>query len=582
MTGRLYASRESEDEALALFKGPGEMRALCRAHDWASSPLGPVESWPTTLRSLVGVVLAARQPMIVWWGPELVQLYNDAYRPSLGADRHPVGLGARAREFWRDAWPIVGPEIEDILGGGPATWHEDRLVPIVRDGRMEDVYWTYGYTPIPYRGSVAGILITVVDTSARVRARSTREIELEVANQQLQEQAVELELQAEELQSTAAALEERTEDAERAAAVHADSERQWRTMLDAITTLAWTARADGFIDWYNARWYEYTGTTPEAMAGWGWQSVHDPVELPHVMQGWQRSIATGTAFEMTFPLRGADGRFRRFLTRVTPVRDASGRVVRWFGTNTDVEAERAAREAAEHASQAKTAFLATMSHELRTPLNAIAGYAELLEMGIHGPITEQQREAIRRIQRSERHLLGLINDVLNFAKLEAGRVEYALTDVSVCEAVDALEPLVDMQLRAKSLRYDRSECRSPECAVRADGEKLQQILLNLLSNAIKFTPVGGAVTVRCRREGGMIAVIVEDTGIGIAADRIEDVFAPFVQIDRRLNTPHEGTGLGLAISRDLARGMGGDLTLTSTVCVGSAFMLTLPAAGESS
>jgi PAS domain S-box-containing protein len=364
---------------------------------------------------------------------------------------------------------------------------------------------------------------------------------------------------------------------ERAAAALRASEAQLRTLTDALPTLAWTARADGYIDWYNARWYEYTGATPEQMEGWGWQAVHDPAVLPVAMEQWQASIATGAPFEMTLPLRGADGRFRRFLTRVTPLTDAEGRVVRWFGTNTDVEAERAAREAAEGANRAKSDFLATMSHELRTPLNAIAGYAELLEIGIHGPITDPQREAITRIQRSQRHLLSLINDVLNFAKLEAGHVEYRLADVHVREAVDVLEPLVAPQLRAKQLRFDRAGCADGR-VVRADGDKLQQILVNLLSNAIKFTPAGGAVTLHCEDRGDVVYIHVRDTGIGIAADRLEAVFAPFVQIDRRLNAPHEGTGLGLAISRDLARGMGGDVTAESVPGEGSTFTLTLPAA----
>ena len=363
----------------------------------------------------------------------------------------------------------------------------------------------------------------------------------------------------------------------RAEAALAASERHLRTLADAIPALAWTARADGYIDWYNARWYQYTGTTPEQMAGWGWQEVHDPAVLPDVMARWQSSIANGEPFEMTFPLRGADGRFRRFLTRVTPLTGPDGRVVRWFGTNTDVETERVGREAAERANQAKTDFLATMSHELRTPLNAIAGYAELLEIGIHGPVTGPQREAITRIQRSQRHLLGLINDVLNFAKLEAGRVEYAIADVEVCDVVGPLESMVAPQLLAKALRFDRTQC-TDQCVARADPDKLQQILLNLLSNAVKFTAAGGAVTLRCRVEGAVVAIAVEDTGIGIAAERLDDVFDPFVQIDRRLNTPHEGTGLGLAISRDLARGMGGDLSAESTPGVGSTFTLVLPRA----
>ena len=240
------------------------------------------------------------------------------------------------------------------------------------------------------------------------------------------------------------------------------------------------------------------------------------------------------------------------------------------------ELERA-RLVAEQANQAKTDFLATMSHELRTPLNAIAGYAELLDLGIHGPVTAEQREAILRIRRSQRHLLGLINDVLNFAKLEAGHVEFHLADVPVRESVDAIEPLVAPQLHARTLSFDREACADGR-VVRADPDKLQQILLNLLSNAIKFTPVGGSVTLLCDERGDEVCIGVRDTGIGIAADRLQHIFAPFVQLDRRLNSPHEGTGLGLAISRDLARGMGGDLTVESEEGVGSTFTLTLPSA----
>jgi signal transduction histidine kinase len=314
------------------------------------------------------------------------------------------------------------------------------------------------------------------------------------------------------------------------------------------------------------------------MEGWGWKSVHDPAVLPRVLERWLASVATGQPFEMTFPLRGADGSYRQFLTRVVPLTDGAGRLMRWFGTNTDVTPERAARAAAEEANQAKTDFLTTMSHELRTPLNAIAGYAELLDMGIHGPVSESQREALGRIQHSQRHLLGLINDVLNYARLEAGKVEYDPTNVSVRQAIDDVEPLVALQFRAKRVRLDVEEC-SRELVARADRDKLQQILLNVLSNAVKFTPAGGTVTVRCRQDGDAVAIAVEDTGIGIAADRLEHVFAPFVQIDRRLNSPHTGTGLGLAISRDLARGMGGDVTAESTPGIGSTFTLTLPAAG---
>jgi signal transduction histidine kinase len=240
-----------------------------------------------------------------------------------------------------------------------------------------------------------------------------------------------------------------------------------------------------------------------------------------------------------------------------------------------LERERAARHQAEEANHAKSEFLAMMSHELRTPLNAIGGYAQLLEMGVRGPVTPEQREDLERIERSQRHLLGLINDVLNFAKLEAGRVQFVIDRVPMHDILLGVEALVLPQLRAKGLRYaDAGDCG--DIAVHADEEKTRQVLINLLSNAIKFTPAGGEVRLECAVDDEWIHTTVSDSGVGIPADRLDAIFEPFVQVDRGLTSRQEGTGLGLAISRDLARHMGGDLTATSTAGVGSSFTLTLP------
>jgi PAS domain S-box-containing protein len=243
-----------------------------------------------------------------------------------------------------------------------------------------------------------------------------------------------------------------------------------------------------------------------------------------------------------------------------------------------LEAEGAARAEAEAANRAKTEFLAVMSHELRTPLNAIGGYTELLEMGIHGGVTEAQRTALQRIHHSQRHLLGLINEVLNYAKLETGTVRYDMADVRVQEVLASVAGLVEPQARARRLALVM-EPAPAELAVRADTEKLRQILVNLLGNAIKFTDPGGRVEVRCRAVGDRVHLSVRDTGIGIPADKLETIFEPFVQVRSDLTRTAEGTGLGLAISRDLARGMDGDLSVESTPGHGSTFTLALPAAG---
>ena len=241
-----------------------------------------------------------------------------------------------------------------------------------------------------------------------------------------------------------------------------------------------------------------------------------------------------------------------------------------------LEAERRRREA-EEANRAKSEFIANMSHELRTPLNAIAGYVELLEMGLRGEVSEAQREDLRRIHQNQRLLLGLINDVLNFAKLESGHVEFELSNVPVHESLSAMEALVMPQLLARSFHYEYVPV-SPTLTVRADREKVQQIVLNLLANAIKYTASNGRIELGGSESGDSVLIYVRDSGRGIPAEKHERIFAPFVRIDTGYTRPTEGTGLGLAISRDLARAMGGDLTVESKLGSGSTFTLRLPKA----
>jgi len=239
------------------------------------------------------------------------------------------------------------------------------------------------------------------------------------------------------------------------------------------------------------------------------------------------------------------------------------------------DAANEARAVAERANRAKSDFLAVMSHELRTPLNAIGGYAELIELGIRGPVTAEQRADLDRIQRSQRHLLGLINGVLNYARLETGNVRYEVTDVEVDELLATCEALVAPQARAKRITLVVPSCPTT-LSVRADEEKVQQILLNLLTNAIKFSDDGGRIEVNCQEQGDVVAIHVIDNGRGIAQEKLRAIFDPFVQVDSRLTRTQEGVGLGLAISRDLAQGMRGDLTVESSLGHGSTFTLTLP------
>jgi len=298
-------------------------------------------------------------------------------------------------------------------------------------------------------------------------------------------------------------------------------------------------------------------------------------------------VATGQPVrgEVAFPHATLGRRIYDYI--FVPVFNADGDVEAVAGTTRDItdlknaeEALRAATRAAEAANKAKSDFLTAMSHELRTPLNAIAGHTQLVAMGVYGAVTESQSQALQRIDRSQNHLLSLINDVLNFAKLEAGRVSYEATAFPVAQiAADAMV-MVETQISANSLTCGVEI--PADRLVLADRERVAQVLLNLLSNAIKFTEPGGRIWIDLAdgddAQHGFVGLRVSDTGVGIPADKQSLVFDAFVQVHRNLTRNTDGTGLGLAISRDMARAMGGDLRVRSTEGEGSAFTLLLPAA----
>jgi signal transduction histidine kinase len=241
-------------------------------------------------------------------------------------------------------------------------------------------------------------------------------------------------------------------------------------------------------------------------------------------------------------------------------------------------AQARAREAAEKANRAKSGFLANMSHELRTPLNAIGGYVDLLQLGVAGRTTEQQRHYLARVQRAQQHLLGLINDVLNFAKLDAGRVEYGRSPVPVPDVMAEAESYIAPLAEQKGVGFVSTG--GPVVSAVGDIEKVRQILINLLSNAVKFTRTGGTVETSWTARDRAVHIHVRDTGIGVPEERLDSIFEPFVQVDADLTRMHQGTGLGLSIARELARGMAGDLTVRSHHGAGSTFTLRLPLAGS--
>ena len=393
--------------------------------------------------------------------------------------------------------------------------------------------------------------------------------------------------------------DEHRRDEMRAARQRAElAEEQFRTLAEAIPQIVWTSEPDGNLDFYNQRWFDYTGMTLEETQGWGWEPVIHPDDLQTCIERWTHSFTTGAPYDVEYRFRRAsDGAYRWFLGRALPVRDAAGRITKWFGTCTDIHEERefrtelearvaertgelqTAKEFAETASRAKSDFLARMSHELRTPLNAIIGFSSVLARNKRGALDVTELVYVERIRTNGHHLLGLINDVLDLSKVEAGHVDVEWTRVRVDTLVtEVCANLADRALEGH-VRLIIEEQPLPADGViplRADATKLKQVLLNLVSNALKFTPRGGTVSIAVTHDqtsGYPLHLDVRDTGIGIAQDAQERVFQAFEQAEIGTTAQYGGTGLGLPISRALCEAMGFRLTISSALGKGSTFSI---------
>ena len=352
-----------------------------------------------------------------------------------------------------------------------------------------------------------------------------------------------------------------------------ESEERFRTLADHMSQLAWMADEKGWIFWYNRRWYEYTGTTLEEMQGWGWKQVHHPEHVERVVVRIQHSWDTGEVWEDTFPLRGRDGRYRWFLSRAVPIRDAAGRVLRWFGTNTDITEQREAEAALKQADRRKDEFIATLSHELRNPLAPLRNGLELLRMqGANGELTPIREMMERQLNQ----LVRLVDDLLEMSRISRGAFELRNERVElgavVTNAIETSDPLITAARHELSVSL-------PEKPLWIEGDpvRLAQIVANLLNNAANYTAPGGRIKVRAQEQDGMATVSVTDNGDGIAADLLPGVFEIFSRGRQSAGREAGGLGIGLAISRKLADMHGGTLNVTSDgPGKGSEFTLRLP------
>jgi PAS domain S-box-containing protein len=392
-----------------------------------------------------------------------------------------------------------------------------------------------------------------------------------------------------------------------------ESERRFRSLVEATAAAVWKVDRNGMMVAEEDDWRRLTGQSFEEMKATGWLDAVHPDDREKTVAAWRKSLASGTIYEVEHRIRTASGDYLEMFARAVPVFDSTGQIEEWVGTHTDITARKhaerqrdlalqqavearefaeRAQEEAEMANRGKSDFLATMSHEFRTPLNAILGYTQLIDMGVLGAVTGQQHDHLQRLRTSAVHLLGLVNDILDLSKIEAGRVHVSRETAHVSDVIHATTALVAPQAVARGIDYP-DECEDDNgVSYVGDPDRVRQILVNLLSNAVKFTNPGGSVSLSCGTsehadpgarlvgDGPWTFVRVTDTGIGIPPEQIVRIFEPFVQAESGYTRTEGGTGLGLAISRRLARLMGGDITVQSRVGQGSTFTLWLRSASS--
>jgi len=362
----------------------------------------------------------------------------------------------------------------------------------------------------------------------------------------------------------------------RATQALADSEDRFRTLADNIPILCWMADGTGAVIWYNSRFYEYTGKTSGDITGWEWESVHDPRFLPEVLKRWRASILTGAKFEMVFPLKSASGEFRSFLTRVVPLHDGSGQVVRWFGTNTDISQQLAAEEALREADRRKDVFLATLAHELRNPLAPVRTAAKLLRSP--GADAKTRDLATTIIDRQIQSMASLLDDLLDVSRITQGQITLHRRRTSVASIIETslevAKPLID------SRRHDFAvNLPSEPIEIDVDPLRLSQVLSNLLTNAAKYTEPGGRIELRVRRQTDGVLIAVKDSGIGLEPEAIARIFEIFSQVHSSLEHAQGGLGIGLALVKGLIELHGGSVgALSAGLGQGSEFQVRLPAA----
>jgi len=582
MTDQASAVSPVEKDQLGSFPSNSEMARIINDTDWARTPLGPISTWSASLKMMVRVLLANRFPLLLWWGSQFCQLYNDAYRPILGT-KHPKSLGQPARECWPEIWDIIGPLVQTPFTGGPATWMEDIYLEPNRYGFKEETHFTIAYSPVPDESApngIGGVLATVHEITEKVvgerRVLALRDLSTRAGEAKSGEEACEVAAQTLGIYSKDipfALLYLIDANGKRAylsgvagIAVGTIASPQLIDLSTADSELTWPlgevlkTETSQFVDQLTARFGEASPRGP-------WD---DPPNEALVLP-----IRSNIAHQLSaFLVAGISPRlllndsYRSFLELV------AGQIATAIANARAYEDERRRAEALAELDRAKTTFFSNVSHEFRTPLTLMLGPLDEILARPDDSLAPDQRSQILLAHRNGLRLLKLVNTLLDFSRIEAGRTQASYEPTDLAAYTAELASVFRSAIEKAGLKL-LVNCPSLSEPIYVDREMWEKIVLNLVSNAFKFT-FEGEIEVELRETDVDVELTVRDTGIGIAPDQLPQVFQRFHRGTGTRGRTHEGTGIGLALVQELTQLHDGTASVTSEVGRGSTFKIAIP------
>ena len=562
----------------SIFSGGGEMGALMRAFDWSQTPVGPVADWPQSLRTAVGLILTSRYAMFIWWGRELVNLYNDPYREFLGI-KHPAALGKSAREVWAEIWDQIGPRTDAVLLRGESTFDEALLLLMERHGYLEETYFTFAYSPLPDdAGGIGGLFCAVTEETAQVigqrRLRLLREIasataECRTAIQVCEAAALCLSSARRDLPfSLLYLLDTDGESLQRVAADGIDLAHPAaasRVNLQQDSTSPWPFRqvmesGDAVLVEHLARHFSGLPTGEWA------QPPQRAILLPIAQQGQKRPA--GVFVAGLNPHREFADDFKGFLALL------SNQIAGAISNAVAYEAERRRAEELAELDRAKTQFFSNVSHEFRTPLTLMLGPLEEVLPQAHERLKPEHYEQLVAARRNALRLLKLVNTLLDFSRIEAGRIQAIYEPTDLASFTSDVASVFRSAMEKAGLQFS-VDCEPLPQPAYVDRDMWEKIVLNLLSNAFKFT-FEGEIALSLRAVNGSVELSVRDTGVGIPKEECSHLFERFHRIESTRARTYEGTGIGLALVQELAKLHGGSVHVESSEGEGSTFTVSVP------